>query len=106
MTPITRQGGEPHDSGVQPQPHYCTVRVDADGRRHGCPDWPHCIFRGTAAVPGQPADPDDDAEDIGVESDDDEVPDIARDLAALAGFAAGAVVFLVVAFTLVLVMIR
>ena len=95
MTPITRRGGEPHDSGVQPQPHYCTVRVDADGRRHGCPNWPHCIFRGTAAVPEQPDEPDED-----------EVPDIARDLPALAGFAAGAVVFLIVAFTLVLVMIR
>lgn len=102
MTPITRRGGAPHDSGTQPQPHYCTVRVDADGHRHGCPDWPHCIFRGTAAVPGQPAEPDDDID----EPDEDEVPDIARDLAALAGFAAGAVVFLLVAFTLVLVMIR
>lgn len=100
MTPITRRGGAPHDSGVQPQPHYCTVRVRPDGFREGCPDWPHCVFRGTAAV--RPAEPDDDAD----EPDEDEIPDIARDLAALAGFAAGAVVFLIVAFTLVLVMIR
>lgn len=72
----------PPDSATQPTPHYCTL-LPGTGRWTGCPSWPDCATT--------PSEPDDDPEP----EDDDEVPELASSLAALAGFAAGCVLFLI-----------
>jgi hypothetical protein len=82
-------------------PHYCTVTPGPDGYRRGCPDWPLCVFSPpvagdgiTATTPRRavaldvPATAPHDSAEAGTT--------LGEDLAALAGWAAGAVLVLVV----------
>jgi hypothetical protein len=81
MTAIT----PPHpDSGTQPAPHYCSASRRPDGTAQGCPEWPMCVFPSP-----QPAGSPHDTASAG--------STLGRDLAALFGFAAGAVLLLIVA---------
>lgn len=82
MTAITPP---PPDSGTQPAPHYCTSSRRPDGITQGCPSWPGCLFPGRA---------DDDA--IAAAKADD-WRTLGQNLAALAGWTAGAVLLLIVA---------
>lgn len=72
------------DSGTQPEPHYCEHTII--GRGEGCPVWPACL--GTGAGAGAGGDPSY----------------LTDDLATLAGFAAGAVLFLIIAIPLLSVL--
>jgi hypothetical protein len=86
----------PPDSATQPSPHYCTHPGDTLSAA-GCPRWPVCAQLDAPAARAfdallqhmeRTAEPEPD--------DEDEIPGIGRSLAALAGFAAGCVIFLVV----------
>ena len=70
------------DSGAQPEPHYCEHAII--GRGEGCPVWPACLGTGAGAG-GDPSY-------------------LTDDLATLAGFAAGAVLFLIIAIPLLSVL--
>lgn len=65
---------------TQPDPHYCDHPPDAT-RRTGCPNWPACAqARLSAAIAAPPPS-----------------STLCQDLAALGGWAAGALVLLAVA---------
>jgi hypothetical protein len=91
----------PGDSGTQPQPHYCTSRARGDGTMAGCPLWPDCLF----STAGQPEDAAETVEwerlkhrrAVEPATPRPQENSLADDLAPLIGWAAGAVVFLVVA---------
>jgi hypothetical protein len=77
-------------------PHFCTVTPRPDGTRQGCPDWPLCVSAPPAAGDGitvhrRPVVLDSPHDTAAAGST------LGEDMATLAGWAAGAVIVLVVA---------
>lgn len=87
-----------YDTGT---PHYCTSRARPDGSVQGCPLWPECLFPQSAERVATAVD-DATAERLAhvgltATTERGSGSTLGRDLATLAGWAVGAVIFLVVA---------